>query len=316
LAKARDLPGYRCILAFMNPVDAFNLDTRSLATFLAVLDEGSVSRAAVRMGVSQSAVSHTLDRLRLALGDDLFVKSGRSIVATRYAVQAGPHIRQILDELKSLPSGPPFTPATAEFSFTIAANDYQRDLLLPGLASIFREQAPGIRLQVIPSGIPSADMLRKDVCDLIVSPHAPATTDIMQRGLMTDHMAVYYDPTCRRAPETLADYLTADHIGILFGTGEKTALEDALAARGLNRRTAVTVANFSGLPAFLRGTDMLATAPGKMRDQLLKGFSSTPLPFDYKPFTLLMLWHKRHQSDPAHRWIRNQLNSVAAGLNR
>ncbi|HKK57232.1 LysR family transcriptional regulator [Marinobacter sp.] len=300
----------------MNPVDAFNLDTRSLATFLAVLDEGSVSRAAVRMGVSQSAVSHTLDRLRLALGDDLFVKSGRSIVATRYAVQAGPHIRQILDELKSLPSGPPFTPATAEFSFTIAANDYQRDLLLPGLASIFREQAPGIRLQVIPSGIPSADMLRKDVCDLIVSPHAPATTDIMQRGLMTDHMAVYYDPTCRRAPETLADYLTADHIGILFGTGEKTALEDALAARGLNRRTAVTVANFSGLPAFLRGTDMLATAPGKMRDQLLKGFSSTPLPFDYKPFTLLMLWHKRHQSDPAHRWIRNQLNSVAAGLNR
>ncbi len=316
MAKARDLPGYRCILAFMNPVDAFNLDTRSLATFLAVLDEGSVSRAAVRMGVSQSAVSHTLDRLRLALGDDLFVKSGRSIVATRYAVQAGPHIRQILDELKSLPSGPPFTPATAEFSFTIAANDYQRDLLLPGLASIFREQAPGIRLQVIPSGIPSADMLRKDVCDLIVSPHAPATTDIMQRGLMTDHMAVYYDPTCRRAPETLADYLTADHIGILFGTGEKTALEDALAARGLNRRTAVTVANFSGLPAFLRGTDMLATAPGKMRDQLLKGFSSTPLPFDYKPFTLLMLWHKRHQSDPAHRWIRNQLNSVAAGLNR
>ena len=162
----------------------------------------------------------------------------------------------------------------------------------------------------------SADMLRKDLCDLIVSPHAPEATDIMQRGLMADHMVVFYDPAHRQAPESLADYLKADHIGILFGTGEKTALEDALAARGLNRRTAVTVANFSGLPAFLRGTDMLATAPGKMRDQLLKGFSSTPLPFDYKPFTLLMLWHKRHQSDPAHRWIRNQLNSVAAGLNR
>lgn len=300
----------------MNSIDTFNLDTRALATFVAVLDEGSVSRAAVRLGVSQSAVSHTLDRLRQALGDALFVKSGRGIVATRYAVQAGPHIRQILDELHALPSGPPFRPETAEFSFTIAANDYQRDLLLPGLADIFRQQAPGIRLQVIPSGIPTADMLRKDVCDLIISPHAPETTDIMQRGLMTDHMMVFYDPACRTAPETLADYLRADHIGILFGAGEKTALEGSLAARGLKRKTAVTVSNFSGLPAFLRGTDMLATAPQRMSSQLLNGFASAPLPFDYKPFTLLMLWHKRHQSDPAHRWIRNQLNTVASALNR
>lgn len=97
-------------------------------------------------------------------------------------MQAGPHIRQILDDLHSLSSGPPFSPATAEFTFTIAANDYQRDLLLPPLVAALRREAPGIRLQVIPSGIPNADMLRKDVCDLIISPHAPEATDIMQRG--------------------------------------------------------------------------------------------------------------------------------------
>ena len=140
----------------MNPIDTFNLDFRALSTFLAVLDEGSVSRAAVRLGVTQSAVSHTLERLRQALGDPLFVKSGRGIVPTRYALQAGPHIRQILDDLQSLPSGPPFSPATAEFTFTIAANDYQRDLLLPGLVRTLRQEAPGISLQVIPSGIPRA----------------------------------------------------------------------------------------------------------------------------------------------------------------
>lgn len=299
----------------MNPIDTFNLDIRALATFMAVLDEGSVSKAAVRLGVSQSAVSHTLDRVRAALGDALFVKSGRGIVPTRYAVQAGPHIRQILDELQALPSGPPFSPETAEFSFTIAANDYQRDLLLPGLANILRDRAPGIRLQVIPSGIPSADMLRKDVCDLIISPYAPETTDIMQRGLMTDQMAVFYDPNCREAPETLAEYLQADHIGILFGVGEKTALEDSLAARGLSRRTGVTVSNFSGLPAFLKDSTRLASAPIRMSEHLLKDFAHAPLPFEYKPFTLLMLWHKRNQTDPAHRWIRNQLNSVASSLN-
>ena len=85
----------------MNPIDTFNLDFRALSTFLAVLDEGSVSRAAVRLGVTQSAVSHTLERLRQALGDPLFVKSGRGIVPTRCALQAGPHIRQILDALQT-----------------------------------------------------------------------------------------------------------------------------------------------------------------------------------------------------------------------
>ncbi|WP_138438337.1 MULTISPECIES: LysR family transcriptional regulator [Marinobacter] len=299
----------------MNPVDTFNLDIRALSTFVAVLDEGSVSRAAVKLGVSQSAVSHTLDRLRQALGDPLFVKSGRGIAPTRYALQAGPHIRQILDDLHSLSSGPPFTPATAEFTFTIAANDYQRDLLLPPLVAALRREAPGIRLQVIPSGIPNADMLRKDVCDLIISPHAPEATDIMQRGLMADRMVVFYDPKQRAAPKDLPEYLKADHIALLFASGEKPGLETSLSARGLTRRTLVTVSNFSGLPEFLRGTDMLATAPELMSKHLLRDFAWIPLPFDFKPFTLLMLWHRRNQNDPAHRWLRNQVNSVAATMN-
>jgi DNA-binding transcriptional LysR family regulator len=299
----------------MNSIDAFNLDIRALGTFLAVLDEGSVSRAAVKLGVSQSAVSHTLDRLRKALGDPLFVKSGRSITPTRYAIQAGPHIRQILDDLQSLSSGPPFTPSTAEFIFTIAANDYQRDLLLPGLVSVLRREAPGIRLQVIPAGIPSADILRKDVCDLIISPHAPEATDIMQRGLMADRMAVFYDPDVRKAPEDLADYLSADHISLLFASGEKPSLETSLSARGLTRRNVVTVSNFSGLPEFLRGSDMLATAPERMSKHLLRDFAWVPAPFEFKPFTLLMIWHRRNQNDPAHRWIRNQVNDVAASIN-
>ncbi|QSP95439.1 LysR family transcriptional regulator [Marinobacter salinisoli] len=299
----------------MNPVDTLNLDLRALGTFIAVLDEGSVSKAAVKLGVSQSAVSHTLDRLRQALGDPLFVKSGRGITPTRYAQQAGPHIRQILDDLQSLASGPLFTPKTAEFTFTIAANDYQRDLLLPPLVKILRREAPGIRLQVIPSGIPSADMLRKDVCDLIISPHAPEATDIMQRGLMADRMVVFYDQNVRAAPDDLAQYLRADHIALLFASGEKPALEGAMSARGLSRRNVVTVSNFSGLPEFLRGSDLLATAPERMSNHLLRDFAWAPLPFEFKPFTLLMLWHRRNQNDPAHRWLRNQVNSVAATMN-
>src|SRR5690554_1005284 len=181
----------------MSSIDTFNLDVRALRTFVTVLDEGSVSRAAVKLGVSQSAVSHTLDRIRKALGDPLFVKSGRGITPTRYALQAGPHIRQILDDLQSLSSGPPFTPATAEFTFTIAANDYQRDLLLPGLLAVLRRDAPGVSLQIIPAGIPNADMLRKDVCDLILSPHAPEATDIMRSEEHTSELQSRPHLVCR-----------------------------------------------------------------------------------------------------------------------
>ncbi|HLV77924.1 MAG TPA: LysR family transcriptional regulator [Marinobacter sp.] len=299
----------------MKPIDVLNLDLRSLATFLAVLDEGGVSRAAVRLGVSQSAVSHTLDRLRQAFGDPLFVKSGRGIVPTDYALRTGPHIRQLLDDLRTLPSGPPFDPATAEFTFTIAANDYQRDLLLPELLTILRAQAPGIHLQVIPSGIPNADLLRKEACDLVISPFAPETTDIMQRGLMADRLVVFYDPHKRQPPADLKEYLAADHITVLFATGEKPGVDVVMEARGLKRRSVVTVSNFSGLPAFLKGSNLLASGPERMTTGLMRDFAWVPLPFQYNPFTLLMLWHRRHQSDPAHRWVRNQLNSVAAAVN-
>jgi len=299
----------------MNPVEPFNLDLRALATFLVVLDEGSVSRAAITLGVSQSAVSHTLERLRQALGDPLFVKSGRGITPTRYAQQAGPHIRQVLDDLRALSSGPPFSPQTANMVFTIAANDYERDLLLPDLLAILREQAPGVRLQVIAAGIPSAELLRQETCDLIVSPHPPEASDIMQRGLMTDRMVVFYDPAWRQPPHTLADFLKADHISLMLGAAEQPGLDQALNARNLRRTKRVSVSNFSALASLLYGTDMLAVAPERMGQQLLSRAAWVPLPFDYKPFTLLMIWHQRYQNDAAHRWLRNRINAVAATMN-
>lgn len=298
----------------MNTIDEFNIDVRALTVLLAVLDTGSVSAAAVRLGVSQSAVSHTLDRLRQTLGDPLFVKSGRGITPTRYTLQAGPHVRQLVDELRSLSVGPLFSPDRAELTFTIAANDYQRDLLLPPLMARLRKTAPGVRLQVMPSGIPSPEMLRKDVCDLIISPHPPAVGDVMQRRLLDDHMTIFYDADQRTPPRCLTDYLQSRHIGILFATGERMALEASLTTQGLSRDIAVTVSNFSGLPAFLRGTDWLATAPFRMKDHLMKAFQRAPLPFELKPFTLLMLWHQRNHQDPAHRWLRQQLIAVAQGL--
>ncbi|WP_111498337.1 LysR family transcriptional regulator [Marinobacter bohaiensis] len=298
----------------MNSIDRLNLDTRALDVFLAVLDAGSVSAAAVSLGVSQSAVSHTLDRLRQTLGDPLFVKAGRGITPTPYALRTGPHVRQILQELRNLPLGPPFAPADTHLTLTVAANDYQRDLLLPALSRVLEREAPGIELHVVPSGIPTPDRLRRDLCNLMISPHPPPASDILQQRLLDDRMVVFYDPSQRDAPADLNDYLASRHISIVFNTGERLGLDDAMAAQGIHRDAAVTVSNFSGLAAFLRGSDLLASAPARLHQGMMREFAQAPLPFNHRPFSLYMLWHQRYQDDPAHRWIRSQLLDVAGRL--
>ena len=115
----------------MKEIDHLALDGHALELFLAVLEEGSVTAAATRLGLTQSAVSHGLNKLRRIVGDPLFAKSGRGIVATAHAQALATKARALIDEMRSFAGGVTFDPATAQVSLTIAANDFQRDLLLP-----------------------------------------------------------------------------------------------------------------------------------------------------------------------------------------
>ena len=154
----------------MNKIDGSDLDGRLLELLLAVLEAGSVTGAAHRLGVTQSAVSHGLDRLRAITGDALFVKSGRGIVATARAESLAQPARELLGAMQRFALHGAFEPARWQATLTIAANDFQRDLLLPALAARLRAQAPGVSLRVIPSGVPRLEMLRNDQCQLVISP--------------------------------------------------------------------------------------------------------------------------------------------------
>src|SRR5215470_15475460 len=115
----------------MKEIDHLALDGHSLSLFLAVLEEGSVTGAATRLGLTQSAVSHGLKKLRRIAGDPLFAKSGRGIVATAHAQALAAKARNLIDEMRTFAGGTSFDPAVAQLSLTIAANDFQRNLLLP-----------------------------------------------------------------------------------------------------------------------------------------------------------------------------------------
>jgi DNA-binding transcriptional LysR family regulator len=294
----------------MSKFDYSDLDGRLLRLLLAVLDTGSVTHAAERLGVTQSAVSHLLDKLRAITGEALFVKSGRGIVATERAQALGVQARELLASMEQFAAAGQFDPKTWQTTFTVAANDFQRDVLLPPLMARLRTAAPGFRLHVVPSGVPSAELLRDGHCQLVVSPRPPDAADIMQKRLFEDDYRVFFDPQVRSAPATRAAYLAAEHITVVYDPPRALDLDQWLAASGIQRHFRVTVPGFAGLAPFIRGSALLATVPGRLHLHLMQGLGSASVPFEVPTMPMYMVWHKRYQQDPAHRWLRAQLEAV------
>jgi len=296
----------------MSQFDHLDLDGHLLQLLLAVIEEGSVTRAAQRLGVTQSAVSHLLDKLRAITGDPLFVKSGRGIVPTAHAQALALRARSLLDELRVFSHAVAFEPAKATGLVTIAANDLQRDLLLPTLLRYLRAQAPGITLRVIRSGVPTPELLREEHCQLVITPRPPEASDILQKRLFEDSYRVFYDASQREAPATLEDYLAADHVTVLYEPRRHLDIDEHLAERGITRRFVAQVPGFGGIGPFLRGSRMIATLPSLLRAYMLRGLAVAPVPVDCPVMPMYMVWHLRHHDDPMHRWLRRELEIVVA----
>lgn len=292
-----------------NPLD---LNGRLLQLLVVVVEEGSITRAAERLGVTQSAVSHLLDKLRNMLNDPLFVKSGRGIVATDRAERLAREARVLLEEMRRFTRVEDFDPARLKTTFTIAANDFQRDLLLPRLFTRLRTQAPGLSLRVINSGIPTVEMLRDEQCQLVISPRPPDAGDIVQKRLFEGEYRVFFDATCRKAPRTLDEYLSADHITVTYDPPRQLDIDQLLASRGINRHFAIRVPGIAGIAPFLYGSQMLATLPGLLQNSMLRGLESCPVPVKCPPMPMYMIWHMRYRHDPVNSWVRKTLETVVA----
>lgn len=298
----------------MSNFDWLDLDAKLLRLLVTVVDTGSITGAAQRLGVTQSAVSHLLDKLRGITGDVLFAKSGRGIVATARAEALAERARALLGDLERFAYSENFEPAQWHTTFTIAANDFQRDALLPALMQRLRAQAPGVQLRVIPSDVPTPEMLRQEHCQLIISPRPPDGADMVQKRLFADRYRVFYDPAVRSAPASKKDYLASEHITVLYTPNRPLDLDAHLLRQGIERRFAVQVPGFAGLPSFMHGTPLLATVPGLLQHHLMRGLASAKVPVPCPEMPMYMIWHLRHQQDPAHQWLRQQLQAVAQPL--
>ncbi|MEX0305007.1 MAG: LysR family transcriptional regulator [Leisingera sp.] len=306
---------HSCSLIFsMKKYNFLDLDGHILRTFLAILENSSVSIAAEKLGVTQPAVSHTLSRLRKVLGDPLFVRSGQGLMPTETALALKEPVQKALDRLKALTDQRVFDPKAEDMKFVVAANDMQRDLVFPQLIREAWDEGIAVDFEFMPSGQPTVTMMRESRCQVALTPLPPDGPDIFQKPLFSGEMMCFYDADVRPPPKTWEEYCAADHLTVRFSGGGTSikVLTDVEAAQIRPHRVAVP--NFNAIPPFIKGTRLIATEMSLMQLHTLSSLSAAPLPFEGNIVTIYMVWHERSTNDPAHIWLRNRISEIAAQI--
>jgi DNA-binding transcriptional LysR family regulator len=283
----------------------------------ALLSEASVTRAARRVSLSQSATSHALNRLRDLLGDPLLVRSGRRLTLTARATALLPALERGLLELEGALSGePPFSPATAQRSFTVGMADYAQAVMLGPLLARLHRLAPGVTLSVV--GFPDVfERMDAGTLDLAVITKSPLPAGFTSQKLFSDGFVciVRRDHPQVRGPRlSMAQYLALDHLVVAPGGLSGSIVDSALERLGLERRVAVRVSSFLAAPLVVADSDLISTGPARVLRPMAGRYPlrllRPPVPLD--PFEMHLSWHNRRTSDAAHAWLRGLMGARPA----
>ena len=258
-----------------------------------VLEEVSVSRAAERLGISQSAVSHTLDKLRGIFDDPLFIRSGRGIEATPRARALAVPIESVLDDLKSLTDHREFDPRKEDMEFTIAPNDFPVQLIFPKLLKGVSEEGVNLRIRFIPAGIPNVSMLSASRYRMLITPNPPDNPELEKVSLIQSKMEVFYDSAVRKPPKTREEYAKSRYLEVRFSDTESSIMALPILDKSRTHLPAVMVPNFSLVSSMIKGTDLITTQIGAMKLGLLRDLDLAPLPFQSQTLNLYLVWHRR-----------------------
>lgn len=296
-------------------MNARELDLNLLRVFDAVLRGRGVTAAAVRLGLTQPAVSNALARLRQAFGDALFVRSSQGMEPTPFARELAEPVRQALALLESaLAHGPGFEPATSTRAFRFYMSDLGQTEFLPPLVERLRRVAPGVRLEAVAVELEDiGEGLAVGTLDLAMG-FLPALGPPLQRR------ALFRDPyVCLlRAGHpinilTRKRFLEASHALVSYRGGHRV-VEEAFERAGLARRVVLRVPHFTVVPMVLERTDLILTLPARVaRVYEASGkFKSLAPPLAIAPAEVALHWHERFDADPGNRWLREQLVGLFA----
>ena len=295
-------------------MDLYNLDAKTLRLFELLYTTGSVTRTADMLGCSQPTVSIGLARLRKQFNDPLFVRTSVAMQPTPKADSLIATVREVLDGLRRLSEAEQrFEPAEADRAFRIFMTDASHITLLPQLFTHVRALAPKVRLEAASIGPQMVSDLQSGEGDLALGLIPGLEAGFYQQALFEQNWVCLTNPRHSHLGQalTLDDYVKADHVGIIAGTGQML-LEAALKQHGIERNVALKLPGFLGLSAILQSTDMVATLPQHIGETLARsaGLKVWPCPIPIPSFTVKQHWHARYHHDPANRWLRSMCSEL------
>lgn len=289
-------------------------DLNLLATLNVLLDEGSVAGAARRLGLSASAASRALARLREVTGDPLLVRAGRALVPTPRALELRTQVARLVEEGNAvLRPVAPVDPAQLRRTFTLRVTEGFVEGFGAALVQRVAREAPGVRLCFLPKTSKDPGPLRDGSVDLDTGVIGAATgQDLRARPLMRDRFVGVVragHALCEGEPDA-ACYAACDHVVVSRGGRTRTGIDDTLAGLGLERRVATVVGSFGAALALARATDLVATVPARYTAGMQDGMLVFALPFAPHEIVVSMMWHPRMDADPGHRWLRACVHAV------
>jgi DNA-binding transcriptional LysR family regulator len=286
-----------------------DLDLHLVSIFDAVMTEGSVTKAANRLAMTQSAVSNAIARMRVVWDDPLFTRSGRGIKASAKAQALWREIQEPLAAIRMATSPVQFDASTSTRAFRLAVTDYLSGALWPSLRRHIEEQAPGIRIFAVPyTSQGTSSQLRDNEIDICIGglQHMGAEIRLQRLFLESWVCAMRRDHPLAKSPLTVENFLAADHLLVSLSGSPVGVADAALERIGKRRRVAVTLNNFAGAPSLLLTSNLISVLPaGVVRTHALREqIYSCDVPLEIPPFDCQMAWHTRNDREPAHRWMR------------
>ena len=297
-----------------SPLATFDLNL--LLVFEAVLETRSVTQAAEKLGLSQSALSHALGRLRWQLKDQLFVRTPEGMSPTPRAALLAEPVRRTLADLQRALVADVFVPETAERTFSVAISNYAAVVLAGPIHGACQIQAPKVRLKFRPSGtLGVVGLLDSGVLDMAILVSAPKEARFNSRLIREDSFVA----TVRRGHPAAAAALTAQafaatpHLVISSSGDNIDFVAEGLAARGLTGEIAAE-APFLSAGAVLLQSDMLAVMGRGVAEAFRRAYpiEILELPIASPPVRVWLVWHSRFDDDQGHRWLRDLILSAGA----
>ena len=316
---------------------SFNtLDLNLLKVFDAVMSERSVIRASHKVCLTQSAVSHSLARLRDALEDELFVRSASGMQPTPRAFEIAQAVREALRSLEAAVDRTAFDPAVSRRTFTLAANDFTTLVLVPALMRIVRAEAPGVDLVIKPvTRIDLAEQIDLGRIDAAIGSFSGIPSRFDSNHLFDYDDVLVAGRHCEiNTKLAVADLAKLSIVVVSFGGEQDGAVDGFIAERGLARRSemydrtgfenalaqidavpriVLSVPHFLALSSLIATTDLVAVVPRPLAKVFESANSAQirELPYTTKSLEVRLLWHQRNQDDEAQTWLQDAVRRAS-----